>query len=160
MADRKMTAATLEGVTLIFRNFSGVEGRFNPPGRRTFSILLDPELGRQMEEDGWNVRWLKPREEGEEPNGHLPVRIRFDGRPPKVVLITSRGRSVLGENELSLLDWADIVNVDLIIRPYTPSQSGVEWVTAYLQSMYVTIEEDELERKYSEVSGHDAPWED
>ena len=66
-----------------------------------------------------------------------------------MVLITSRGKTNLGEADISLLDWAEITNVDLIINPYIGP--GRETPTAYLDSLYVTIQEDELELKYLDV---------
>jgi hypothetical protein len=67
-------------------------------------------------------------------------------------LITSRGRTNLGEDAVEMLDWADILNVDLIVRPYEWNVNGKTGIKAYLQSIYVTIQEDALEQKYSELN--------
>lgn len=144
----------MEGVKIIFRNFSGKEGQYNREGDRNFAVLLDDGVAEAMAADGWNVKWLKPREddEDEKEQAYLSVSLNFaKGRPPRVVMITSRGRTTLGESEVELLDWADITNVDLIIRPYEWTVSGKSGIKAYLQSIYVTIEEDPLERKYADL---------
>jgi hypothetical protein len=147
----------MEGVRIIFRNFAGKEGQYNREGDRNFAVLLDEATAQAMAEDGWNVKVLKPREdtdEGEElvPQPYLPVTVNFKGRPPRVVVITSRGRSNLDEDQVEMLDWADIVNVDLIVNPYHWGPiNGKSGIKAYLQSMYVTIEEDALEQKYAET---------
>ena len=107
-----------------------------------------------MAADGWNVKWLKPREddEDEKEQPYLAVSLNFaKGRPPRVVSVTTRGRTILGENEVEVLDWVDITNVDLIIRPYEWSVNGKTGIKAYLQSIYVTIQEDPLEIKYAEL---------
>lgn len=152
----------IEGGRLIFRNFEGKEGQYNPAGARSFGVILPEEIATQMLEDGWNVKYLPPREDAEEETETpwLPVAVKYDGgKPPKIVLITARGRTNLGENEVAMLDWADIAideqtglqKVDLIVRPYTWDVSGRQGIKAYLQSMYITIEEDPLERKYAEM---------
>lgn len=66
-------------------------------------------------------------------------------------MITSRGRNHLGEDEIELLDWADIKMVDMIVRPYEWAVNGKTGIKAYLQSIFVTIEEDALELKYAEI---------
>jgi hypothetical protein len=155
----------MEGVRILFRNFSGKADRYNREGDRNFSVLLEPELAKQMEKDGFNVKVLQPREEGDEPQAYLKVTVKYRNlqgekiKPPRVVMITSRGRTNLGEDEVGALDWADIVNVDLIIRPFEWKMSeGRTGISAYLQSIYVTIQEDPLEAKYADLDApHDAP---
>jgi len=146
----------MEGVRIIFRNFSGKEGQYNREGDRNFAVLLADDVANKMAEDDWNIKWLKPREDAEEdemPQAYLQVSVNFKGRPPRIVMITYRGRTNLDESTIEMLDWADILNVDLIVRPYEWSVQGKTGVKAYLQSIYVTIEEDELEKKYAEMDG-------
>lgn len=144
----------MEEVSIIFRNFAGKETDFNREGDRNFCVLLNEEIAQAMAEDGWNIKMLKPREdadEGEPEQAYLPVKMKFDkGKPPKIVQITSRGPTNLGEDEVEMLDWVDILNVDLIVRPYHWNVNGKTGISAYLQSMYVTIDEDYLDRKYAE----------
>lgn len=149
--ENKMQPATLENVRIGFRNFSGLEGKYNRAGDRNFAIFLDEDIAQQMAKDGWNVKYLKPREEGDEPQAYLSVSVNFRGRPPRIVMVTSRNKTRLSEGEVSALDWAEIKNVDVAIRPYEWEVSGRTGVKAYLQSIYVTIAEDDLEQKYADV---------
>ena len=147
----RMGNVTLEDVRIVFRNFSGKEGQYNRAGDRNFAVLLAEDLAEPMLKDGWNVKYLQPREEGDEPQAYISVAVNFNGRPPRVVMLTSRGRTPLGEAEVDILDWADIRKSDLIIRPYEWEVNGKTGIKAYLQSIFVTIDEDELELKYSDV---------
>jgi hypothetical protein len=148
---RNDNTVMMEDVRIIFRNFAGKEGMYNREGDRNFAVLLDEDVAQAMAADGWNVKWLKPREEGDEEQAYLQVSVNFRGRPPRIVMITSRGRTTLGENEVELLDWADIRQTDLIIRPYEWAVNGKTGIKAYLQSIFVTIEEDALELKYGDI---------
>lgn len=153
----KDNTVVMEGVRIVFRNFTGKEQQYNREGDRNFAVLLDDDVANAMTEDGWNIKWLKPKEDAEEddlPQAYLQVSLNFKGRPPRVVVITERGRTNLDEDSVEMLDWADIQNVDLIVRPYEWSVSGKTGVKAYLQSIYVTIEEDELEKKYGDLDDH------
>lgn len=143
----------MEGVRIIFRNFAGKEGQYNRSGDRNFAVLLDEPIAAAMSEDGWNVKMLNPRDgdENDQPQAYLPVSVNFRGRPPRIVMITSRGRTNIDEDQVETLDWVDIINVDLIVRPYEWSVNGKSGIKAYLQALYVTIEEDRLEAKYAEL---------
>lgn len=141
----------IEGARIGFRNFSGKEGKFNPAGRRNFCVFLEEELAKVLEKDGWNIRWLQPRDDQEVPQGYLQVAVSFENIPPKIILISSRGKTILDAESVSLLDWAEIKEVDLIIRPYNWTVNEKSGVKAYVKSMYITIVEDEFASKYYDV---------
>lgn len=144
----------MEDARILFRNFDGKEGMYNREGDRNFCVLLDPGLAQEMEADGWNVKYLKVRddaEEGEEPQAYIQITVGYKGRPPRIVMITSRGRNDLGEDEIEVLDWVDIRQVDLIFRPYEWEVNGKRGIKAYLKSLFVTVEEDALELKYADL---------
>lgn len=141
----------VEDAQIIFRNFSGKEGQYNREGDRNFAVILEPEMAEQMLKDGWNVRYLKAREEGDEETPYVQVAVNFNNRPPRITQITSVGKTTLDEDLVDTLDWAEIRNADLIARGYEWTVNGKSGVKAYLQSLFVTIEEDALERKYAQM---------
>ncbi len=147
-------AFSLEDVRITYRNFHGVAQRFNEEGNRNFCVILDDETAKAMEADGWNVRWQPPRDPEDPPRAILKVNLRYrsrDGRilrPPRVVMITSKGKTQLDEEMVGSVDWAEIQSVDMMINPYE-YQPGK--FSAYLKSIYVTLAEDELELKYLDV---------
>lgn len=145
----------VEDAQLIFRNFAGKEDQYNREGDRNFSVILNPEVAEGMAADGWNIKYLKPREEDGDETPYIQVTVKFGVRPPKVVMITSGGRTQLGEDEIEVLDWSDFENVDMIARAYEWSVNGKTGIKAYLQSMFVTLREDELERKYARFEGEE-----
>lgn len=147
----------MKNAQLIFRNFAGREGQYNQEGDRNFCILLDPDTAQMMADDGWNIKLLRAREEGDEPQPYIQVSMKFRGRdgrklrPPTIVLIASKGRTNLSEEEAEILDWVDIAMVDLIIRPFRWNVNGKSGIKAYLRSIYITIQEDELQLKYQDI---------
>lgn len=142
----------IENAQIRFKNFGGAESRFNREGKRTFCVLLTPDAAEILEQDGWNVKYLKPREEGDPEQAYMQVTVNFKGRGPNVFTITSRGETRLDEESIHILDWAEMVKVDLIIRPYhweSKTIAPYKGITAYLQTMYATLYENPLEVKYS-----------
>lgn len=145
----------VENAQLIFRNFSGKEDKYNSAGDRNFCVVLDQGTADQMASDGWNIRTLDAREEGDDVTFYIPVKVSFKNRPPRVVLISSTGRTNLDEGSVEVLDYADMRNVDLIAQAYNWAVGDKTGKKAYLKSMFVTLEEDELERKYAQVEDTD-----
>lgn len=148
---RNDNTVVMENVRIIFRNFAGKEGMYNREGDRNFCVLLDEDTAEAMAKDGWNVKWLPARDEGDTDQAYLQVSVNFKGRPPRVVMITSKGRTNLYEEDIETLDWVDISTVDMIIRPYEWAVNGKTGIKAYLQSIFVTIIEDALELKYADL---------
>lgn len=142
----------IENAEILFRNFAGREREFNSAGERNFCVLLDKKVAAELKREGWNIKELKPREEGDEPKPYVKVKVNYGkGRPPRSVMITSRGRVDLGQDEVEIFDWADIKKVDLILSPYEYNVNGNTGISTYLKSIFVTINEDPLELKYAHL---------
>jgi hypothetical protein len=142
---------TIENVVIAFRNFAGKEDMYNRAGDRNFAILLDEELAAEMERDGWNVKYLKEREEGDGRQAYIQVAVSFKSRPPKIVMITSKKMTYIDEEQVEMLDWVDIETADVTLNPFEWAVNDKSGVKAYLKSLFVKIEEDYLEMKWSAV---------
>lgn len=149
MLDDKLV---IEHAGLIFRNFSGNPSTFNPEGKKEFSVLLDPEKAAELKALGWNVKYAKPRESDENPpQAFMSVAVSYENYPPTIILVTDKNKTIMSEEAIKMLDWAELENVDLVIRPYSWDVNGNKGVKAYLKTMYAKAVEDAFSEKYSEI---------
>lgn len=156
---RKVTPITITDTQLIWCNFEGVEKQYNDKGDRNFTVRLDDDVAEQLKADGWNVKRSKPREDDEEQItfAYLTVAVSYKNSPPRVTMVTSRGKTPLDEELVGILDTADIQSADIVINPYHWEMAGKTGIKAYLSKAYVVIQEDELDMKYADVEYSSAP---
>jgi len=169
MPNRVKEKITLENVRLIWRNFAGEKRLYNENGKRNFSIPLDEDVALELRDIGWNVKDNKRKvDEGlaEEILYHLPVTVKMDGkRPPRMFLISKKWdertqreeprRTQLDEETMMLLDYAEFDTVDVILRPFNWEMNGSQGVTAYLETLFATLHQDDLEKKYAHIQLED-----
>ena len=141
----------IENARILFRNFAGRPSKYNAAGNRNFCVVVDSDTAQKLTELGWNVRTLAPRDDDEEPTCYIPVTVAFGYYPPTIHLITNRSRVEITEDTIDSLDYAEIANLDLILRPYNWEVNGNTGIKAYLKVMYAVLEEDEFAEKYAEA---------
>ena len=158
MAYKKTNNIMIEDARLIFKNFSGEESKFNRAGNKNFCVVLDRDMADELAAEGWNIKYLRPREDGEEPTPYLQVTVAYGNIPPKVIMIAGRNKTPLDSVSIGTLDYAEIANVDLVIRPYNWEVNGKQGIKAYLKTMYVEIEQDAFASKYDFDDDEEVPF--
>lgn len=145
----------IDDATLIYKNFSGEKDAFNREGSMKFSIrIYDEDIAEALRNDtnkygaGWNVKSKPPREEGDAPFMHLPVKVKFNSRGPRVVLISGDNKVELDEDSIKCLDNMDMECVDLDIRPYDDELNGRPFRSAWLDKMVVVQKVDRFIERY------------
>lgn len=144
----------IENAKIIFKNFSGKGTDYNAEGDRNFCVVLDDEQAESMKAMGYNVKTKLPRE-GYEDDGNfnflkIKVSLKYgDNRDAEIYRIVGNNRVKLTDKTVSTLDWDEIENIDMRIRPWNWTKGNRSGVAAFLDTMYVTVKEDSLDAKYS-----------
>lgn len=135
-----------------FRNFSGKESKFNPNGDKSVCVLIPDEMVDKLIEDGWNVKYTKPRNEEDIPKPYINVAIsyKFAEMAPKIYRVVEGNAPFLLDNDtVGQLDYDDIQRVDLSINPrYWENDFGQKGIKAYCKTMFVTVQEETFTSRY------------
>lgn len=146
----------IDNARIIFKNFTGKDDKFGREGDRSFSIVIEDEaLAEQLSNDGWNVKPLTPRDPDEKVNHFIKVKISFKVRQPKIWLLTNHKRTLLDEDTIATLQYARIENADVVVSPWRWEVNGKTGIAAYLETLYVKIEDDPFADKYADYESSD-----
>ena len=139
----------IENAKIFWTNFAGKERENNPAGKRNFCVEIPEDIAENLKADGWNVKYTKDSEEYGGPKPYIQVEVKYGDYPPKIYKVTSRNKTLLDEDVVGDLDKDEITNVDLYISPYHWTVGSKSGIKAYVDKMWVTIEEDDLTKKYA-----------
>ena len=145
---REKLEVRIDNARITFRNFAGAEGKFNPAGNKNFGVFLPDNVAKEMEAAGWSIKWLNSYED-EPPQALINVKLNFGNYPPNVILISDEKKTRLDADTVSVLDFAELEQVDLILRGYEWEVSGRKGTKAYLKTGYFVLATDELAKKYA-----------
>ena len=164
---RDVEKVTIRDTRFIFRtNFSGKETKYNQIGAKEFNVVLPDDIAEDLKDRGWNVKQTTPREEGDPPVYHLPVRINFDSYyPPRVWLINAdNGKRVMLDDDtvgqLDSLSSAEITKVNIVVNPSHYDNNGRKGIKAYCQNLMVYFLPDPFEAEYEAEFGNKSEEED
>jgi len=134
-----------------FSHFDGRADTFNDAGDHNFTLIIDDESeARRLMEEGWNIRVLEPREEGDPVEHLLKVKISYRYEPPKIYLIKGQRKFRADETDLSDISRATCLKLDVIIQPSPWVHGRESGVSAYAKEMYATVKESRFSQVYAD----------
>lgn len=140
-------------------NFAGLEERrdgrvVNSEGSRYFLAWLDEDDARELEEEGWRIKWTKPRPDGEySPRAYMNIAVsypvNFPKLHPKVVLISGNSKTELREENVEQLDFETIIKMNVEFRGRKNPETGS--IKAYAATVYAEVQEDPFASDYEDI---------
>ena len=137
---------------IAYSNFSGRPTQFNPNGGvRTVTFVIPPDIADSLIADGWHIR-EQIFDDGTS-RFLLEAKITFKTRTgqirdPKIFIIRNDGVIHITEDTVSTLDRMEIVNAEAVIGPFYWDWGGKSGITAYVNSLYITVKENPIDEKY------------
>jgi hypothetical protein len=140
----------MQGVRILWPNFSGEPGLYNKNGDRVFTILLeDFDQITELIKAGWNIKSRDPRDEGDVPMQYVEVKVNLDStRPPEIFAIRGNTKFPLDRTTIGMLDNLPILEADLVLNPYEWVVKDSTGIKPYLVKGYFIIDQDEIDEKY------------
>lgn len=149
----------IQNAKIGWTNFAGAPTEYKPQGGfHTFTIFLEDDIAKDLEEQGWNVKWRESKNVEGEIFPTLEVSLSYNPNypmyDPEVFRICGSRMVELDREGLGILDrdcrQNMVQNVDLGIRSHPWSRpDGRHGVKAYLDFIYVTVEQNPFAEKYA-----------
>lgn len=136
----KRPTVTIEGAEIIYHRWAGTVNEWNKEGKKSVSVYIPDDLLEPMIRDGWHINYT----DEEVPRAFINCKINFGQFPPRIIMVTSERMIPLNDKTVGILDDADIANLDISLVG-NPWERGI---SCYVTKAYVTINEDELDKKY------------
>lgn len=146
-----------------WRNFRGLDTKYSR-GKIFFNVAIeDPQLLKTLLDRGFNVKdYVNKERPDEEPTHILKITIKFNDFGPKIQqYVEGSGTPVdLDQDDIGMLDDADIMDCVIKIRPYDWTMAnGTQGVSAYLTELAVQIPQNRFtemtERFQNPIDGSD-----
>lgn len=156
----------VENAVLLFKNFAGEPTRVNPAGgKRTFNLVLNQEYAEKLHAQSWNVKAREVKDQIAEDERALTVNFdtymqQYQGQfdhvmffteivvnensefPPKIYKVSEfngeKTMAIIPPDQWYRLDKEQLMNVDLVIHPYTHGRSiaNPDAKKGYLKTLY------------------------
>lgn len=146
-----MEIITIKDCSVAYRNFRGIGGDYNNEGDRNFTVVVDEMTARALMNSGYNIRVQPGRREGDDDRYLLKVNVSYRFSAPNVYVVDGGDRTKLTEETVGRLDGANIDRVDFSMTPSHWKKGPREGVAAYLKTLYVYLQVDELDREWNEI---------
>jgi len=150
-------------------HFNGAADTFNTEGDRNFVVILNPEDARALMEipDGWSIKEYEGREEGDEPEYTIKIKISYRFEAPKIFFLKEKevedpdnpGQTITqlrkfrveNEAELNDITRGTVKRIDFVAKPSRWVRNGEAGVTPYLSEMYVHMAESKIGSQYDDI---------
>lgn len=134
-----------------FSHFDGREDTFNNEGDHNFTLVIDDEQEAQrLIAEGWNIRRMDPREEGDPPEYLLKVKISYRYEAPPIFFLKGERKYRADEVDLVDIKRSTCEQLDVIVTPKPWVHGRDSGVSAYVKEMYVKIKESRFAERYAD----------
>ena len=157
MEKRGKEILRVESPEIFMINFAGRKTDSNPNGHRQFSLKLPSiEYAEQMKEEGWSVWYTKESERYGDATPCITVEMRWQSNPelkwlnPKIYKCTRKNPNgtLIPEELIDELENDEIEDIVLDIRLRYWTINGKSGIKAYVDSMWLKIEDDDPSGKF------------
>lgn len=151
---KKVPKLNIEDANILpggWRNFSGRETEMNRDGKRTFCVVIPEDMAEDLEADGWNVKERIYEDEPENTFHFLSVNVSYRGYyPPEIAIFANGVRTDLDQDTVGQIDRMRIKRASLSINPSHWDVNGKSGISAYLDSLYIAIDEESWKTNFAE----------